>query len=137
MKNKVNKFLVILGIIIFITGFILNFNKAESNLVNIDGIGYIIFSVIPIFLIVFGVLDIFSKKTKEEIIEEKDERNIKINSLSKASGFNFMTIAYAITIITLYSFKYIDFRVFGILALVYSLSQFIYVFKLISYNKSM
>lgn len=65
-------------------------------------------SLIGIGLIAAGFSDLFSKKTKEMEIEEKDERNIMLSNAAMAYAFKFMCPLMAIAIFALIFMGYLN-----------------------------
>lgn len=94
-------------------------------------------TLIGILLILQGTCDLFSKKSIEMEIEERDERNIAIRNTAMANGFKAMSVTISITVFGLIFTGYMTvvpcFTIIG----AYAAGQIVFLFSLRRLNKTM
>ncbi len=94
-------------------------------------------TLIGIIFIVSGACDLFTKKTKEMEIEEKDERNIALGNAAMASGFKVLSVSIAISLAALIFSGYMTvvpcFTIIG----AFAIGQIAFILKLWRLNKTM
>ena len=94
-------------------------------------------SLIGIILIVSGSCDLFTKKTKEMEIEEKDERNIALGNAAMASGFKVLNVSISISLFALIFTGYMTvipcFTIIG----AFAIGQIAFIIKLRQLHKTM
>lgn len=93
-------------------------------------------SLVGIILILSGS-DLLAKKTRQELIEENDERNIAISNAAMAAGFKVMNTLLVLVLFALIFAGYMnEVSCFSIIAVVF-ISQAIYLAYLKYFEKTM
>lgn len=102
MKKILAYISVIAGLIILLGG-LLTYGLGINDIIPVPRPDLIVSgsSLIGIILIVSGSCDLFTKKTKEMEIEEKDERNIALGNAAMASGFKVLNVSISISLFAL------------------------------------
>ncbi|WP_106497319.1 hypothetical protein [Lentibacillus sp. Marseille-P4043] len=127
MNNKLLWSLVTIGVLLLLSGILLGVVGAE-----VLQIPFVRMDLVPIAIGFCGVLLLFSSgsaiihekyKTKEQRIEENDERNITINQNAKAKAFDLMTVLFSFGLLALAMFGYMNEVSFFSLAGLYLLCQ--------------
>ena len=90
-------------------------------------------SLLGISLIISGVCDLFTKKTKEMEIEEKDERNVA----AMAVGFKTLNVTIGVSIFALIFTGYMTVVPCLTIIIAYTIGQIVYVARLWYLNKTM
>lgn len=114
MKNKLklNRFLVVAGLLLLGSGIVLGFIGAE-----VLNIPFVRMDLVPIaigfcgsLLLIHGIIEISEEKykTKEQHIEENDERNIMITQKAKSKVFDLMVVLFSIGLLTLAMLGYMN-----------------------------
>lgn len=117
-----------LGIFLAIVGAeILNISFIRMDLVPWG------FGLIGSLLLILGLATILTEKhkTKEDIIEENDERLITINERSKSKAYDLMVVIIPLTLLGLAMFGYMNVVSFFLLATVYFVCYGYFVFHLL------
>ena len=93
MNKRLMTFFTVLGVIILLGG-LLTYGLGIHEMVPVPRPDLIVVgtSLIGILFIIWGVCDLFAKKTKEMEIEENDERNVALSNAAMASGFKVMNV---------------------------------------------
>ena len=131
MKKGFFFFMTIAGVIILLGG-LLTYGLGLHEIVPVPRPDLIVAgtSLIGIGLIVSGVCDLFTKKSKEMEIEEKDERNVMLGNAAMASGFKAMNVAIAVSICGLIFTGYMTvvpcFTIIG----AYTIGQIVFIVRL-------
>lgn len=94
-------------------------------------------SLLGISLIISGVCDLFTKKTKEMEIEEKDERNVALNNAAMAVGFKTLNVTIGVSIFALIFTGYMTVVPCLTIIIAYTIGQIVYVARLWYLNKTM
>jgi uncharacterized membrane protein len=128
---------MIVGFIFFMGG-ILTYGLSKLNILNVQPVGFGVWGIVivGIMLIVFATFDNF-KKTREQKIEETDERNIAISHRAKANAFNVMTLLFAIALVVLDYTGRFDTVSFFVLLGVFAIVQIVFVVSLWYFQKKM
>lgn len=92
---------------------------------------------VGIMFIVTSTCGNFFKKTKQQEIEEKDERNIAIARRAKANAFDTMVFLFAIVIILLNFIGNLDTVTFFVLVGAYFSVQIVFIVSLWYFEKKM
>ena len=103
MKNNTSKKLILIGLILVLTGFII----LKTEIIGIKLIQYILISL-GCGLFGQGASDILSKKAmknhpdilKQQEIVQKDERNLAIRDKCKSKAYDMMTLSMGILIVS-------------------------------------
>ncbi|KAF0818859.1 hypothetical protein KIS4809_2150 [Bacillus sp. ZZV12-4809] len=143
MKNKLTLswFITILGSFLLVSGIVLGAVGADVLNIPFDRL-----DLVPIavggcgFMLLFGgVMVILDNKykTKEDIIEENDERNIVIKQKAKSKAFDLMVVMFCLGLLTLTLFGYMNEVSFFSLIGLYLLSVFYYGYQLVLNKKAM
>lgn len=141
--GKVNFFRSLegLGIMLLILGVFLGFKGPEVlkvNFIRMDlvpfGIGFI---GVLIFIAASSVVSYEKNKTKEQEIEEKDERMIQIQQQAKSKAFDILAGVFPIILLGLAILGYMSMVSFFILAGLYLLVVLIYYYQLRLNQKNM
>ncbi len=138
MKKRLLIFLTVLGVIILMGG-LLTYGLGIHEIVPVPRPDLIVVgtSLIGTLFIIWGVCDLFTKKTKEMEIEENDERNVALSNAAMASGFKVMNVTIAISIFALIFTGYMTvvpcFTIIG----AYAIGQIVFVVRLWFLNKTM
>jgi uncharacterized membrane protein len=128
---------MIVGFIFFMGG-LLTYGLGKLNILNVQPAGFGVWGIVivGIMLIVFATFDNF-KKTREQKIEETDERNIAISHRAKANAFNVMTLLFAIALVVLDYTGRFDTVSFFVLLAVFAVVQIVFVVSLWYFQKKM
>lgn len=138
MKKGLLIFMTIAGVIILLGG-LLTYGLGLHEIVPVPRPDLIVAgtSLIGIGLIVSGVCDLFTKKSKEMEIEEKDERNVMLGNAAMASGFKAMNVAIAVSICGLIFTGYMTvvpcFTIIG----AYMIGQIVFIVRLWYLHKTL
>lgn len=142
MKNnlRLQWSLVISGVLLFLLGILLGIVGAE-----VLGIPFVRMDLVPFaigfcgfLLTVVAGISIWEEKskTKEQEIEEKDERNIKIRQNAKSKAFDLMTVLLSFGLLTLALFGYMNKISFFSLISVFFICQIYFGYQyLVNTNK--
>ncbi|MGE7674481.1 hypothetical protein ACQKMV_13000 [Lysinibacillus sp. NPDC094403] len=125
MKNKLLWLAIIVGALLIISGIILGVVGAE-----ILNIPFIRMDLVPIGVGFCGVMLISTgftrmidekNKTKEQLIDENDERNIVISQNAKSKAFDLMINLFGFSLLALAIFGYMNkVSFFSLIALYYT-----------------
>ena len=138
MNKRLMTFFTVLGVIILLGG-LLTYGLGIHEMVPVPRPDLIVVgtSLIGILFIIWGVCDLFAKKTKEMEIEENDERNVALSNAAMASGFKVMKVTIAISIFALIFTGYMTvvpcFTIIG----AYAVGQIVFIVRLWFLNKTM
>ena len=138
MNKRLMTFFTVLGVIILLGG-LLTYGLGIHEMVPVPRPDLIVVgtSLIGILFIIWGVCDLFAKKTKEMEIEENDERNVALSNAAMASGFKVMNVTIAISIFALIFTGYMTvvtcFTIIG----AYAVGQIVFIVRLWFLNKTM
>ena len=138
MKKILAYISVIAGLIILLGG-LLTYGLGINDIIPVPRPGLIVSgsSLIGIILIVSGSCDLFTKKTKEMEIEEKDERNIALGNAAMASGFKVLNVSISISLFALIFTGYMTvipcFTIIG----AFAIGQIAFIIKLRQLHKTM
>lgn len=138
MKKRVLLTEMIIGIIVLLGG-LLTYGLGIYELLPVPRPDLVLIgtTLIGILLIIDGSFDLFSKKSKEQEIEEKDERNIAISNAAMASAFKVMTTALSLALLALIFMGYLSEVSFLTIIGVFFLGQGVYVVRLWRLQKNM
>ena len=138
MQKNHQVFLTVTGFIILLAG-ILTYGLGIHEILPVPRPNLVVAatSLIGTFLIVYGICDLFIKKSSEMEIEAKDERNIALGNAAMASGFKVMSVCLAITICVLSFTGYIT--IIPCLAIIgaYAVGQIAFIARLYYLHKTM
>ena len=97
MKKIVSFGILTIGFLIFLGGLFL-YGLGIHQLLPIPRPDLFIWatSIAGIALIICGVCELFFKKTREQEIEAKDERNIALGNAAKATGLKYSPLCLAL-----------------------------------------
>ena len=120
MKNRFNYIWLSFALIITIAGVMLQFGSLKIKVTaprpDLLPVGLILCSVI---LLVPVLQLLFVRKTRQQVIQEQDERNQKIAALSGSFANSTLTISLVVTIFMLIFLGYMTimptFTIFGVL----------------------
>lgn len=138
MKKILAYISVIAGLIILLGG-LLTYGLGINDSIPVPRPDLIVSgsSLIGIILIVSGSCDLFTKKTKEMEIEEKDERNIALGNAAMASGFKVLNVSISISLFALIFTGYMTvipcFTIIG----AFTIGQIAFIIKLRQLHKTM
>ena len=138
MKKILAYISVIAGVIILLGG-LLTYGLGINDIIPVPRPDLIVSgsSLIGIILIVSGSCDLFTKKTKEMEIEEKDERNIALGNAAMASGFKVLNVSISISLFALIFTGYMTvipcFTIIG----AFAIGQIAFIIKLRQLHKTM
>ena len=138
MKKVLAYISVIAGLIILLGG-LLTYGLGINDIIPVPRPDLIVSgsSLIGIILIVSGSCDLFTKKTKEMEIEEKDERNIALGNAAMASGFKVLNVSISISLFALIFTGYMTvipcFTIIG----AFAIGQIAFIIKLRQLHKTM
>ncbi len=138
MKKILAYISVIAGLIILLGG-LLTYGLGINDIIPVPRPDLIVSgsSLIGIILIVSGSCDLFTKKTKEMEIEEKDERNIALGNAAMASGFKVLNVSISISLFALIFTGYMTvipcFTIIG----AFAIGQIAFIIKLRQLHKTM
>ncbi|MCI8284630.1 MAG: hypothetical protein HFE90_05095 [Firmicutes bacterium] len=138
MKKKFLMIEMILGICIISAG-IFCYGMGVNDIWHISRPNLVVMCTVLIgtFFIVSGACDMFSRKTKEIEIEEKDERNIMISNAAMASGFKTMSTLLSVAVLILTFAGFMDAIACLSVIGVYFISQVVFVYRLWDLHKKM
>lgn len=94
-------------------------------------------TLIGIIFIVSGSCDLFTKKTREMEIEEKDERNIALSNAAMASGFKVLNISISISLFALIFTGYLTEVPCFVIIGAFTVGQLAFILKLRQLHKTM
>lgn len=132
---------VILGISLLLLGISLGFVGAE-----VLGIPFVRLDLVPfgfgfcgvlIMVLAFTSISEEKHKTKEQQIEEKDERHIKIRQSAKSKAFDLMTVLTSFSLLTLAIFGYMNKVSLFSLISVFLVCQIYFGYQFMSNTKKM
>lgn len=143
MKNKLklNRFLVVAGLLLLGSGIVLSYSGAE-----VLNIPFVRMDLVPIaigfcgsLLLIFGIIEISEEKykTKEQHIEENDERNIVIAQTAKSKVFDLMVVLFSIGLLTLAMLGYMNKVSFFSLVGLYLVGMLYYRYQVLINKKVM
>ncbi|WP_080843935.1 hypothetical protein [Cytobacillus gottheilii] len=141
MKDKFTWLITIIGFLLLITGIILTIVGSE-----VLDIHFVRNDLVPIglvgsgFMLLFGgIMVILDKKykTKEDSIQENDERNIRIKQSAKAKAFDLLIVLFCFGLFTLALFGYMNKTSFFSLLGLYLLVIFYYLYQFVINKRSM
>lgn len=143
MKNKLklNRFLVVAGLLLLGSGIVLSYSGAE-----VLNIPFVRMDLVPIaigfcgsLLLIFGIIEISEEKykTKEQHIEENDERNIVITQTAKSKVFDLMVVLFSIGLLTLAMLGYMNKVSFFSLVGLYLVGMLYYRYQVLINKKVM
>lgn len=138
MKKILAYISVIAGLIILLGG-LLTYGLGINDIIPVPRPDLIVSgsSLIGIIKIVSGSCDLFTKKTKEMEIEEKDERNIALGNAAMASGFKVLNVSISISLFALIFTGYMTvipcFTIIG----AFAIGQIAFIIKLRQLHKTM
>ena len=138
MKKILAYISVIAGLIILLGG-LLTYGLGINDIIPVPRPDLIVSgsSLIGIILIVSGSCDLFTKKTREIEIEEKDERNIALGNAAMASGFKVLNVSISISLFALIFTGYMTvipcFTIIG----AFTIGQIAFIIKLRQLHKTM
>ncbi|MFB7157381.1 hypothetical protein [Lysinibacillus sp. NPDC056232] len=141
MKNKLLWSMIIVGALLIIAGIILGVVGAE--LLNIP---FIRMDLVPIgvgfcgvMLLGSGITELVDEKnkTKEQLIEEKDERNIELRQNAKSKAFDLMINLFGFSLPALAMFGYMNEVSFFSLIALYFICYAYYLYRLKSNKEIM
>lgn len=138
MKKTLANLSVAVGLIILMLG-LLTYGFGINYILPVPRPDLVVYgsTLIGIIFIVSGACDLFTKKTKEMEIEEKDERNTALGNAAMASGFKVMSVSIAISLAALIFSGYMTvvscFTIIG----AFAIGQIAFILKLWRLNKTM
>lgn len=143
MKNKLklNRFLVVAGLLLLGSSIVLSYSGAE-----VLNIPFVRMDLVPIaigfcgsLLLIFGIIEILEEKykTKEQHIEENDERNIVIAQTAKSKVFDLMVVLFSIGLLTLAMLGYMNKVSFFSLVGLYLVGMLYYRYQVLINKKVM
>ncbi len=138
MKKTLANLSVTVGLIILMLG-LLTYGFGINYILPVPRPDLVVYgsTLIGIIFIVSGACDLFTKKTKEMEIEEKDERNIALGNAAMASGFKVLSVSIAISLAALIFSGYMTvvpcFTIIG----AFAIGQIAFILKLWRLNKTM
>lgn len=102
MKKTLANLSVAVGLIILMLG-LLTYGFGINYILPVPRPDLVVYgsTLIGIIFIVSGACGLFTKKTKEMEIEEKDERNIALGNAAMASGFKVLSVSIAMSLAAL------------------------------------
>ena len=109
MKKRVSAVLTISGIIILLGG-LFTYGLGMHEILPVPRPDLVVWgtSLIGILMIVSGACDLLVKKTRQELIEEQDERNIMISRTAMAWTYQVLTFLMVIAIFALIFMGYMN-----------------------------
>lgn len=129
MNIKLLRSFEIIGVLLLLLSIFLAFVGAELlhiPFASMDLVPFALgFSGILLFITGRSAIAYEKNKTRDQLIEEKDERVITINQITKSKSFDLMAILFPFSLLTLAMFGYMNKISFFFLAGLY-LSCFIY-----------
>lgn len=138
MKKTLANLSVAVGLIILMLG-LLTYGFGINYILPVPRPDLVVYgsTLIGIIFIVSGACDLFTKKTKEMEIEEKDERNTALGNAAMASGFKVLSVSIAISLAALIFSGYMTvvpcFTIIG----AFAIGQIAFILKLWRLNKTM
>lgn len=138
MKKTLANLSVAVGLIILMLG-LLTYGFGINYILPVPRPDLVVYgsTLIGIIFIVSGACDLFTKKTKEMEIEEKDERNIALGNAAMASGFKVLSVSIAMSLAALIFSGYMTvvpcFTIIG----AFAIGQIAFILKLWRLNKTM
>lgn len=138
MKKTLANLSVTVGLIILMLG-LLTYGFGINYILPVPRPDLVVYgsTLIGIIFIVSGACDLFTKKTKEMEIEEKDERNIALGNAAMASGFKVLSVSIAMSLAALIFSGYMTvvpcFTIIG----AFAIGQIAFILKLWRLNKTM
>lgn len=138
MGKKISGFITVLGVIIAFGG-LLAYGLVINELLPIPRPDLLIWgtSLCGVLLIVTGSLELLSKKSKLQAIEEGDERNVAIANNAMATAFKVMTFLFVPALFALIFMGYMTEVASLTLIIVYLISQIVFVVRLKHLEKRM
>ncbi|HIZ76078.1 MAG TPA: hypothetical protein H9669_00390 [Firmicutes bacterium] len=138
MKKIVSFGILTIGFLIFLGGLFL-YGLGIHQLLPIPRPDLFIWatSIAGIALIICGVCELFFKKTREQEIEAKDERNIALGNAAKATGFEVFTSLFSIAILILALLGYMNTVSFFTLFAAFFIGQSAFIGRLWYLHKNM
>ena len=140
-KYKLSWFITLVGLFLIVSGIVLGIIGAE-----VLNIPFVRMDLVPIaigfcgiLLLLLGVLAISDRKyrTKEQYIEENDERNIVITQRAKSKAFDLMVPLFSLGLLTLALLGYMnEVSLFSLIGL-YLIAMVYYVYQLVINKKVM
>lgn len=131
MRKNIYRALAALGAILFAAGLGLAFLPQfpwETLFIRPDlapfGIGFL-----GVMLLLSGYTELCYKKTRQEMIEENDERNIAIRHSAMAAAFEAMNLLLGLALVTLALLGYLHHVAFFTLIACYLLANLVYLIR--------
>lgn len=143
MKTKIKllRSLEIFGVLLLFLGIILGIVGAEVLKIPFYRIDLVPIAVgfcgILLFISASSAVGYEKNKTKEQQIQEKDERMITIYLMSKSKSFDWIAIIFPFSLLALAMFGYMNKVSFFFLAGLYLVSIVYYHYQLLMNNKNM
>lgn len=139
MRKNIYRGLMILGAVLTCAGILL-FAVQPPSLAAIfirpDLVPFGI-SFLGIMLLLTGWTEVFYKKTRQEEIEEKDERNAAIVQGAMAAAFEAMNLLLGIALVTLAILGYMNHVSFFTLIICYLAANCVYLLRLRQLNREL
>ena len=132
MRKRLYQILTVVGVCVMLLGIVLYFLAGHGwsiPLARPDLAPWGV-SFLGIIMIVCGSTELLTKKTKEEEINERDERNIALHNAAMATAFEVMNLFFGIGLVALAMLGYMNLVSFFTLIILYLLSNAIYVLRL-------
>ena len=139
MRKNIYRGLMILGAVLTFAGILL-FTVQPPSLAAIfirpDLVPFGV-SFLGIMLLLTGWTEVFYKKTRQEKIEEKDERNAAIVQGAMAAAFEAMNLLLGIALVTLAILGYMNHVSFFTLIICYLAANCVYLLRLRQLNREL
>lgn len=137
MRKNIYRGLMILGAVLTFSGILL-FTVPPTSLAAIfirpDLVPFGV-SFLGIMLLLTGWTEVFYKKTRQQEIEEKDERNVAIVQGAMAAAFEAMNLLLGIALVTLAILGYMNHVSFFTLIICYLAANCVYLLRLRQLNR--
>ena len=131
MRKKIYRVITLLGAVFLAAGIALAFTAQDALahvFIRADlapfGIGFL-----GVMLLLNGYTELCYKKTRQEMIEENDERNTAIRHSAMAAAFEAMNLLLVTALVTLALLGYMNRVSFFTLIACYLFSNLIYAFR--------
>ena len=131
MRKKLYRVITLLGAVFLAAGIALAFTAQDALahvFIRADlapfGIGFL-----GVMLLLNGYTELCYKKTRQEMIEENDERNTAIRHSAMAAAFEAMNLLLGTALVTLALLGYMNRVSFFTLIACYLFSNLIYAFR--------
>ena len=132
MRKRLYQILTVVGVCVMLLGIVLYFLAGRGWTIPLARPDLVPWGVsfLGIIMIICGSAELFTKKTKEEEINERDERNIALRNAAMATAFEVMNLFFGIGLVDLAMLGYMNRVSFFTLIILYLLSNAIYVLRL-------